>query len=211
MVTSWCPLAAAGDGTASPVHGLIHCDQQRFLEGYAMRIPLMAALLAVGLTATAGLSAARAGDLQENDLRFLREAASGGLAEVALGKLAVDQGHNPDVRAFGKRMMDDHGKGNEQLMTLAADKKVELPSELPTDAKQAGERLAAFSGAAFDREFMKDMVTDHEKVVAAFEQEAASGGDSDVKQFAAQALPMLRDHLTQARRIQAALKGVSSM
>jgi putative membrane protein len=176
-----------------------------------MRIPLMAVLLAVGLVASAGLSAARAGDLQENDLRFLREAAGGGFAEVALGKLAVDQAHNPEVRAFGKRMMDDHGMGNEQLMTLAEDKKVELPSEIPAEAKQTGERLAALSGAAFDREFMKVMVADHEKVVAAFEEESISGGDNDVKRFAAQALPMLRDHLTQAQRIQAALKGVSSL
>lgn len=96
-------------------------------------------------------------------------------------------------------------------MTLASDKKVELPSELPADVKQAGERLASLSGAAFDREFLKNMVADHEKAVAAFEQEAMSGGDSDVKQVAAQALPMLRDQLTQARRIRAALKGVSSL
>jgi len=175
-----------------------------------MRIPVMAVVVAVGLAATAGLSAAGAGNLQENDLRFLREAGGGGLAEVALGKLAVDQGHNPEVRAFGQRMMDDHGKGNEQLLALAQGKKVEVPSELPADAKQTGERLAALSGAAFDREFMKIMVSDHEKVVAAFEGEANSGGDSDVQQFAAQTLPMLRDHLTQARRIQTALTGVSS-
>ena len=171
----------------------------------------MAAVIAVGLVATAGFSAAKAGDLQESDLRFLREAAAGGLAEVALGKLAVDQGHSAEVRGFGKRMMDDHGKASVQLMNLAQSKKVELPSELPADAKQTGERLAALSGAAFDREFMKTMVADHEKAVAVFEQEATSGGDSDVKQFAAQALPMLRDHVAQARRIQVVLKGVSSM
>ena len=175
-----------------------------------MRISLMAAMLAGGIAATGGPVAA-AGDMQQSDLRFLREAAGGGLAEVALGKLAVDHGHSADVRAFGQRMMEDHGKGNEQLLTLAQSKQVELPTEVPASAKEAGEMLAGLSGAAFDREFMKDMVADHEKVVAVFEAEAKSSSDNDVRQFAAQALPMLRDHLAQAKRIQATLKGVSGL
>src|SRR5262247_226548 len=122
-----------------------------------MRISLMAAMLAAGLMATVGLASA-GGDLQESDLRFLREAAGGDLAEMALGKLVVDHGHSADVRAFGQRMMEDHTKGNEQLLTLAQSKQVELPTEVPASAKEAGERLAGMSGAAFDREFMKDMV-----------------------------------------------------
>jgi len=181
------------------------------VEDIAMRISLMAAMLATGLMATAGPASAAGGDLQQSDLRFLREAAGGGLAEVALGKLAVDRAHSADVRAFGQRMMEDHAKGNEQLLALAQSKQVELPTDVPADAKQTGERLADLSGAAFDREFMKGMVADHEKVVAAFEAEAKSSGDSDLRQFATQALPMLRDHLAQARRIEATLKGVSGL
>jgi len=174
-----------------------------------MRTTLLAALLSTALMAGAGPAAA--GDLQQDDLRFLREAAGGGLAEVALGKLAVEHGQSTEVRAFGKRMMEDHGKGNEQLLTLAQSKQVELPAEVPADAKQTGERLATLSGPAFDREFMNGMVADHEKAVHAFEQEAKSSADSDLRQFAQQALPMLRDHLAEAQRIQATLKGQSRL
>jgi putative membrane protein len=176
-----------------------------------MRTRWAAALFALIVTGTAGSASALAGDLQEGDLRFLREAAGGGLAEVALGKLAMDHAQSADVHAFGQRMMEDHGKVNAQVLSLAHTKQVELPTEVPADAKQVAEQLAGLSGAAFDRAFMKGMVADHEKAIGAFEAEAKSGGDKDLRQFAAQTLPMLRDHLALARRIQAALKGVSSL
>ena len=46
------------------------------------------------------------------------DAAKGGMAEVELGKLAQDKGSNEQVKNFGKRMVDDHGKANDDLKTL---------------------------------------------------------------------------------------------
>ena len=43
---------------------------------------------------------------------FVREAADGGMAEVALGKMAVAQAQSPEVKQFGQRMVDDHSKAN---------------------------------------------------------------------------------------------------
>ena len=48
-----------------------------------------------------GFSALRADDAKTEDSKFLKEAASGGMLEVKLGELAVQQAQNPEVRASG--------------------------------------------------------------------------------------------------------------
>jgi putative membrane protein len=45
------------------------------------------------------------------------------------------------------------------------------------------------------------MVEDHQKDVKAFEREATSGADADVKAFAAKTLPTLKEHLQQAEQL----------
>lgn len=135
------------------------------------------------------------------DRTFMRKAAEGGLAEVELGKLAAERGSSQDVKQFGQRMVDDHSKANDQLKQLASEKGINLPEKL--DAKDAATkaRLEKLSGKAFDRAYMRDMVTDHTKDVSEFRTEAKTAKDPDVKNFASQTVPTLEDHLKQAKSI----------
>ena len=134
---------------------------------------------------------------------FMREAASGGLMEVELGKVAAQRASSSDVKEFGQRMITDHTKANHELKDLAARKNVTLHERL--DAKQEAEvtRLSKLSGHEFDQSYMKAMTTDHEHDVAAFKKAASSSPDADVKAFASQTLPTLEDHLSNARRVEA--------
>ena len=52
----------------------------------------------------------------------MKGAAEGGMAEVELGRLAVEKASNDDVKKFGQRMVDDHSKANEELKEIAAKK-----------------------------------------------------------------------------------------
>src|SRR5437588_6359038 len=63
------------------------------------------------------------------DKQFLKEAADGGLAEVELGQLASSKASSDEVKKFGQRMVEDHGKANDQLKQLAQSKNVDLPNE----------------------------------------------------------------------------------
>src|SRR5947208_1186951 len=63
------------------------------------------------------------------DTKFMKEAAEGGMAEVALGQLAVEKASSTDVKKFGQRMVDDHGKANDELKQLASQKNVKLPQD----------------------------------------------------------------------------------
>ncbi len=128
------------------------------------------------------------------DSHFAMEAASGGLTEVALGKMATEKGSNQAVKDFGQKMVDDHTKANDELKSLAASKNMMLPSEPNAKDKATIDKMSAMSGAAFDKAYVRDMVMDHKKDIALFTKEANSGTDSDVKAFASKTLPTLQEH-----------------
>lgn len=175
-----------------------------------MRISLMPAALGAALVLSLGLGAAAAAEMPKSDLQFMRASAHGGQAEVTFSTLALQRAQSPEVRQFAQRMVDDHSKANQQLMDLAKTKDVKLSGTLTKDAKQVENRLSGLSGVAFDREYMKDMVNDHEKTAAKFQQEAKNGKDPEVQQFAAQTLPIIEDHLKQARQVQGSLMNMSN-
>jgi putative membrane protein len=72
---------------------------------------LIAAFSSVGLLA-ADLPAA-------HDQSIVNKAAQGGKAEVTLGQLASQKASNQKVKDFGKRMVTDHGKADQQLTGIA--------------------------------------------------------------------------------------------
>jgi len=139
--------------------------------------------------------------LASADASFMKQAADGGMAEVALGNLAVSKASSDDVKKFGQRMVDDHSKANDQLKQLAEQKHVTLPDK-PSKSHQATEaKLSALSGDSFDRAYMAEMLKDHKKDVADFKKASRSAADPDLKNFATSTLPTLQDHLKQAQTI----------
>ena len=65
--------------------------------------------------------------------------------------------------------------------------------------------LKAKSGAAFDKAYVDMMVKDHEKDVKEFEKEANNGKDEQIKGFASETLPVLKEHLEKIKSIQSKL------
>jgi putative membrane protein len=144
-----------------------------------------------------------------SDQSFLNEAAAGGLAEVELGQLAADRSSNPEVKKFAERMVTDHGKANDQLKEIAAQKGIDLPAEPSAKHKVTKERLSKLSGDEFDKAYMSNMLSDHKKDVAAFRKESTEGKDPQLKEFAAKALPTLEDHLKEAESISPKLRAAN--
>ena len=132
------------------------------------------------------------------DQSFVTKAAQGGMAEVQLGKLAVERASNPAVKNFGQKMVDDHSKVGDELKQLADRKGITLPAAVDAQDKATYNRMSRLSGAAFDRAYMQDMMKDHRTDIADFQDEARSGADPDVRSFASKSLPTLQDHLKMA-------------
>jgi putative membrane protein len=155
----------------------------------------------------AGAQSSSASGLSAADQAFAKEAAIGGMAEVDLGKLAASKASNADVKQFGQRMVDDHGKANDELKSWASQKNVTLPADLDAKHKAEHARLEKLSGDAFDRAYMSLMVTDHNKDVAEFQKESKAAKDADLKAWAGKTLPTLEDHQKSAKEISAKVHG----
>ena len=72
---------------------------------------------------------------------------------------------------------------------------------MSSSQKSTIEKLSKLSGAEFDKEYMSDMVKDHEEDVEEFETQANKGADPEIKAFAGKALQTLQSHLQMAREV----------
>src|SRR3954453_5331901 len=97
-----------------------------------------------------------------NDKTFVMNAAMGGMAEVELGKLAEQKASSESVKQFGQKMVADHGKANEELKSVAATQKIDIPVSLSSKHQAVIDRLSKLSGSAFDKAYVKEMVKDHD-------------------------------------------------
>jgi putative membrane protein len=124
-----------------------------------------------------------------------------GMAEVELGKLALQKAASPKVKQFAQQMVQDHGKANAELKALAGSKGVVLPTSLPKVQQDDLAQMGKLSGAAFDKAYSLHMTGDHDKAVAAFDKQAQGSGDAQIKAWAAKTLPTLREHLAAAKAL----------
>jgi putative membrane protein len=136
---------------------------------------------------------------------FLSDTAEGGMTEVELGKLAQTKSKNPDIKKFGQMLVEDHSKANAEVKSLAAKKNINLPTGMGSH-QSTFDKLKGLSGDDFDKEFVEDMVDDHEKDVSTFQKESQNSSDPDVKAFAAKTLPVLQKHLDTVKGIQSKMK-----
>jgi len=134
-----------------------------------------------------------------SDTDFVREAGQAGLAEVRMGELAQQNAQNQQLKDFGQRIVTDHQKANEELMRIAGQKGFQMPSTMSQHDQGMLDRLSAMNGAEFDRACGHHAVEAHQKAIRLFETEAQSGQDQDLKAFAQNTLPTLREHLRMAR------------
>lgn len=139
--------------------------------------------------------------VSESDMKFAVEAASGGMMEVQLGRMALEQASAQTVKDFAQTMIDDHSKANAELQDLARRQSIELPATPGADHQDKIDQLAKMKGRDFDRAYVDLMVSDHESDVAAFDNQSRNGSDPSLREWAAEKLPVLRHHLDMAKEM----------
>lgn len=135
---------------------------------------------------------------------FVTKASSGNMFEVAAGNLAQQNSTNADVKAFGTRMVSDHGKAGTDLATLASKKGWTIPTSLLASDQANLDTLTSLNGTSFDKKFAAIMVNSHIKTIDLFQMASSDSGvpDADLRSFAAGKLPTLREHLQLAQQLQ---------
>jgi len=100
-----------------------------------------------------------------DDKQFVRDMSIANLAEVQLGRLALQRATNPDVKSFAQMMVTEHEQSNRDLAPIARTLGVEQPRRIDAKHETMVNRLSKLRGAEFDREFMKTMVASHQDAV----------------------------------------------
>ena len=140
---------------------------------------------------------------------FVKKAAQDGMTEVELGKVALQKSSDANVRSFADRMVQDHGKANDELASIAKKKNLEVPAKLDAMHQKMVQQISAKSGADFDAAYASHMAMDHSKAVALF-QNGATLPDADLAAFAKKTLPTLQQHKQQADSLHAKTRTASA-
>lgn len=161
------------------------------------------ALFAAAAVLAPNLQASEKDTLNAADVAFVKHAAASSMAEVKVAGLGVKKADRADVKEFAGMLVTDHTTANEELKKLASTKGVDVSAVI--DSKHAGDfqKLEKFSGKEFDKEFLKNQVSDHKMCVSSFETAATDSKDTEVKDFAAKLLPTLKAHLAKAEELSA--------
>ena len=140
------------------------------------------------------------------DAKFATTAAVGGMAEVALGKLALTKTSNADIKNFANMMITDHGQANAELMSIASAKNITLPTEPDSAHLKKADELSKLSGTKFDKAYVDAMIDGHKKTLDLMNNEAKNGSDSSLKAFAAKVAPTVQKHLDAINKIHDSMK-----
>jgi len=157
-----------------------------------------AALTCLSLTTMAQLTPAVAQTAAQHaalgsDSSFMQTAGSLGLLQVKLGKLAQEKGSSEVVRDFGKRMVADYSKANEELAAGAKQAAYPRPVLLRPH-QQIFDRFNSMSRSAFDKSYMAEIASEHADMAGLFKKEAKDGRVLSIKQLASSMLSAVQQH-----------------
>lgn len=132
---------------------------------------------------------------------FVQKAAMSDLYEVEAGKIASQKGQSAPVKGFGQMMVAAHSKTTEELGGIVASEKIKLDLPSKLDAKH--QKLIDDLNAAddFDKTYAKQQVDGHQDAVNLFDSYAKKGDNAALKQFAQKTLPVIQEHLAEAKKL----------
>ena len=144
-----------------------------------------------------------------DDKRFARDVALTAMVEVELGKLATQKASGDDIKQFGQRIADDQSKANDELKEVAGKENISIPNALDSKHQSRIDKLSKLSGEDFDKAFVKEELKNHETEVNDFDSEAQNGTNANVKAFASNMLPALRQDLDLVKNLNKSEKNIA--
>ena len=154
--------------------------------------------------------------LNKPDTQFVRDAINSGRGVNDKARQALSQGADPAIKEFAKHLMDDHAAQAKTLVALAAkggfsdlmsvtgdyfSARTEVDARTGEKRNPAPDDLSHFNGAAFDKQFTKQIAADLQARISKFESAQKSLTNTDLQEFAASTLPGLREDLAQAQSL----------
>ena len=132
---------------------------------------------------------------------FANAVAASDLYEIESARLAADKASNADVKSLAQHIRTDHEKSTAELKTAAGSANLTVAPKLDAEKQGMLDQLKAASGADFDRLYVEQQKTAHQKALDLL-QGYSSGGDNEaLKAFATKTSAAVKGHLDHANSI----------
>lgn len=148
-------------------------------------------------------ASAMPGDMTpEQAAPYVDMAGASDLFEIQSSQIALSKAQKPEVRAFAQMLIEHHTMTTQQLTAAArASGMNPMPRLMPMQADMISRLQSASAGAAFDRLFVSQQVPAHQMALALHSNYAKDGDMPALRTVASSAVPIIQQHLDQARRL----------
>jgi putative membrane protein len=160
-----------------------------------MRTTISLVAAAFMLAASSAAQAQDATKMSTQDRTFTTQALAGNMLEVEIGRMAQQHAASEQLKTLGRRLADDHGKANQQLIVIAQKNGIAPPTKMPAKEQATLDKIAGLNGQAFDNTVLGMLADDHKTDIKVYEKEIAQGQNAEIKSYAMQTLPTLQQHL----------------
>jgi putative membrane protein len=125
------------------------------------------------------------------------------LMEIALCKMAEEKAWRIEVRAYAEELVQDHTNIDETVVAMAQKSGADLQNGAAahregrpeiTHVKQLERKLKSASGPEFDRLFLQQTSSDHERLIRNLQQDREDASNEELEALIDKMIPILEQH-----------------
>lgn len=135
-----------------------------------------------------------------DEKKFVLNAASSSLLEEAAAAVVVQKSQNQEIKGLADRLKKEYAKINMNVTKIAGGKGMEGPALLSEVQQKQVDDLKNLSGRALDVQYLKMQIKTQADAVALY-TDGAKLNNADLRSFAAQALPAVKENWEAAKKI----------
>jgi len=129
-----------------------------------------------------------------SDKLFALEAGCGNMWEVQFAKLEQEKGSDQQVKDLAAKIEKDHAAAEQKLEPVASKLGVNIPQQLSPEKQAKLNLYSQLPADQLDKTYLSEMKADHLKDVNAYADHVKTIQDSDLRTYATDTLPKLREH-----------------
>jgi putative membrane protein len=152
----------------------------------------------LGLVLSAGLAFA---DDFSAELDFVTRASNANLFAIEESRLALGRAHDPQVKTFARRWIEDHGEAEADLQAQAKGSGAAVPTKLDHDHQARLTALRGKSGADFDKAYGADQGENHSNALTLYADYMLWGENEKLHALAVKMIPITEAQLKDAQAL----------
>jgi putative membrane protein len=126
---------------------------------------------------------------------FANAVAASDMFEIESARLAAAQASSADITSFASTLETDHTTSTADLKAAAQESGLTVSPALDAEKQGMLDSLRAAKGEDFDRLFVDQQTTAHQKALSLLQNYSSAGDNAALKGFATKATAVVQGHL----------------